>query len=711
MKKYRIGYILQRWYNLIIIALFALVVACTKGNSYAPKSIIANIPKELPELPTEVNFVPENFRYTVDVYYKNDTVLLSDLPHGVTASVSGANVSISSLADSVEYLLHGAADSASFTLQSEKSPLITLMHLRLFSRDRAAIDVTSPEIAYIQSVGNSINYIMDGVPGDTSAVVKKASALSVHGSAVLCGNGKLAMRGERKAAMRATGTLVVDGVNLSIEMARADGVVADSGLVIKSGNMQISSWKDAIKSKAGSVVLLGGNMVLNGIGKKGDAVQARNIIMYNGHLSAKIVGEASRGLNSKGSIFILGGILDVEASGSAIYSAKKNDYTSGACIKTENHFYMGGGYVSLNNSGVAGKGVNCNGQLQIDAGTLLVCNRGNDVVHELDPNAHASAKGIKCDSTMLINGGTIEVLVFGQGERCEGIESKYDMTIGGNTTDIYVYANDDAINSGGNFVMNGGRVYAYSVSNDAVDSNDGIALNDGLLIANGSNSPEQGIDTDFENRYSITGGTVLSIGGTMGPSPCLPKSSATSQPVVAWGGTNLQRNKFVMLSDSDGKVVMAYEIPRNLQHGGVLFSAPELKIDEAYSLAIVDSVSDDMKPLGYGLYKDGRFSGGSNVDWTQTAMLVVVGTDGKTTAINPDTLKMNDVAMMPPPMPPHNGAMPPMPPGFHPQGGMMPPPPPGGFPPHMMPEMPDSIKEHFMKRNDEGYSMGNLPGR
>lgn len=681
---------MQGYYHIMVAIFLALMVACGGSENNIPKSIIANIPTEKPELPDEVNFIPEKFKYTVDVYYKSDTVLLSDLPHGVTASLSGANVSILSHADSVEFLLHGAADSASFALRSDKSPLITLMHLRLFSRDRAAIEVASPEVAFIQSVGNSINYIMDGMPGDTSAVLKKASALTVHGSAVLCGDGKLALRGERKAAMRTTGTLVVDGMNVSVEMARSDGLVADSGLVIKRGNMHITSWKDALKSKAGSVVLLGGNLSLNGVGKKGDAVQARNIIMYDGHLSAKITGDASRGLNSKGSVFIIGGILDVEASGNAIYSAKKNDYTSGACIKTENHFYMGGGYASLNNSGMAGKGVNCNGQLQIDGGTLLVCNSGDDVVHELYPAAHASAKGIKCDSTMLINGGTIEVLVFGKGERCEGIESKYDMTIGGNETAIYVYAYDDAINSGGNLQVNGGRIYAYSVSNDAIDSNAGIALNGGLVIANGSNSPEQGIDSDFEKDFSVTGGTIVSIGGAMGPSPCLPKSNMTSQPVVAWGGVNLQRGKSLLLSNSEGEIVMAYTIPRNIQHGGVLFSTSEFKVGDTYSLAVVDSLYG-MQSLGYGLYKGGSSRGGTNVFGSQAAMLA------------PDMPS----SMPPPGMPPHNGAMPPPPFGDFPpkeRGGMMPPQPFAG-------ELPDSIKSIFMQRNDEGYSMGNLPGR
>lgn len=713
-------------YSFAIIIFTLIIVACSADGGKYPKSIIANIPKEAPVLPAEVNFDPNNFEHAVDVYFDDDTVMLSNLPHGVTAAIDGANVSIRSIAGGVEYLLHGNSDDASFTLNSDKSSLVTFMNLRLFSRNRAAVDVASPEITFLHCMGNAINYLMDGVPGDTSATQKKAAAVSVNGSAVFCGNGKLALRGERKAAVRATGTLVVDGANISVEMARADGLVADSGMVVKSGNMHITSCKDALKSKAGSVVLLGGNMVLNGVGRKGDAVQARNIIIYDGHLSARVAGDASRGLNSKGSVFLLGGILDVEASGNAIYSAKKNDYTSGACIKAETHFYMGGGYASLNNSGVAGKGVNCNGQLQIDGGMLLVCNRGNDVVHEYDRNAHASAKGIKCDSTMLINGGTIEVLVFGKGERCEGIEAKYDMTIGGDDTDIYVYSYDDAINSGGNLQVNGGRIYAYSVANDAVDSNAGIAISGGVLIANGAHSPEQGIDTDYEREFSITGGTVVSVGGAMGPAPCLPKSTHTKQAVFAMGHGSLLRNQYATLLDEEGKILLSYQLPRTINGGAFLVSIPHIKVGESYSFVVADTLSGGVNS-GYGLFSSGSVDGNAEYSWKQTGLLAVASFDGNIVNINPDTIK-NMRGMMPPPAGFPGGDIP----GHqHPKGdfpppgapdGYMPPPPFGNFPPQgeggMLPpppfagEQPDSLRPMFMQRGaSEEYGPGNLPGK
>ncbi len=679
--------------KIALLSLLFLSLACVNREQTANENLILNRPEVAPKLSQSLYFVPDSFRHTVAVIFEKDTVRLSELPDGVSAAVAKSHVAIRSSLPGVEFILQGASDNASFELYSEKSPLVTLAHLRLFSHNRSALSIASPQIVFMQSAVGTLNYIMDGVPGDTVSNVKKAAAVEIYGSAILCGSGYVAIRGERKMALRTTGTLLLDDANVAVEMSRGDALVADSGFIVRKGNIHVTAFKDAIKSKAGNVVVLGGNIVLHGVGEKGDGIQARNIYVYGGNISTNVEGNASRGLNSKGSVYLVDGIVDVRASGNAIFSPKKNDYTSGACIKSEADFYMRGGYVSLNNSGVGGKGINCNGLMQIDGGTLLVCNSGNDTVHPLDRNAHTSAKGIKCDSAMLVKGGKIEVLVFGKGERCEGLEAKYDMTIKGDETSLYVYAYDDAINSGGNLLIDGGNIYAYSVANDGIDSNAGIAINGGVVIANGGNSPEQGIDTDYEKEFSITGGTVVTIGGTMGPSPCLPKSRQTSQAFFVTGATSLSYAKYATLLDDENRIIAAYLLPRTINGGGIFLSTPQLRVGGEYSFLFADTLLNSVAQ-GNGLYTGGIADATPEYSWMQEALLAIASAKGTVTSINPDTLK-NVHNMMPPPPPPGGFLSP----------ADMPPPPTAG-------DVMGGRPQIFMQRESgEGYGLNNLPGR
>ncbi len=692
---------MRKFFYFVIIILF---FACgEKHTRSVVVNIVDDIPAGAPVLPQSSILNVDDFSKCIHVHYCGDSVTYSALPQGVEAMVNGANILFRSTQEGVEFRLSGNADYASFELHSEKTPLVTLEGVRLFSRDRAALLLASSQTMFLRSVGDTINYIMDGVPGDTLLNTKKAAAVQLMGNAVLCGDAKLSLRGERKAAMHASGSLLLDDVDLTIEMARADGIKADSGLVVAGGQLTVNSWKDALKSKAGSVVLLDGEMNLNGMGKKGDAMQAYNVFLFGGNMKLDVKGEASRGINSKGSVYILGGNLNVTASGNAIYSPKKNDYTSGACIKSEKNFYMGAGNVRLSNSGLAGKGINCNGLLQISGGELTVDVSGDDVVNQTDRNIHASAKGIKCDSAMLIAGGDVRVHVYGRGERCEGIESKYEMTIAGNDTKVYVYAFDDAINAGKFLNLDGGKIYAYSVANDAIDGNDKISINGGLTIANGSTSPEQGIDTDYDALFSVKGGTLLSVGGMMGPAMCLPRSNDTSQPVVAWTGINIASGDYINVATDAGDVICSYKLPRDLHFGGVLFSSPLMQCGNGYSIWIGDSVADTQY-VGNGMYESGRVDECDAFEWVQQTLVALIGTDGNVQHLQLHN-KNDKAGNMPPPPPPFGDAA---------NGNMPPPPTFGGAANGNMPSPPPFGKAGDEKSNVSGgynaYGKDNLPG-
>ena len=714
------------------LLLMLLIVACGEKIPTANIShnILDSIPNERPILEEKYNLNKENFNKIVDITFNNGTVQHSQLPQGVYAQSDGKNIRFASRISGVEFRLSGHSNDGSFSVDSDSSVLVTLNDVALASRNSTPIKIACREVAYLQCIGKVANYLADyHTEADTE---KTAAALETTGEIVLCGGGKLALCGKRRYAMHCNGRLLINNIALVVENSVHDAISTIGGIAVVKGNIHINSTKDAIKAKKGNVLFFDGNISLNATGEKGDGVQADNIYMYGSNLSIKTSGNASRGLSSKGSIYIIDGSLSVLTEGEAIFTAKKADYSSNACIKCEKAMYIGGGYLNLENTATAGKGINCNGKLQMNGGILLVRNYGEDIVHPTIADAHASAKGIKCDSTIAINGGKIEVLVFGKGERCEGMESKDEIYISGDAN-IYVYASDDAINSGGNFIMNNGKLYAYSANNDGIDGNKGIIINGGTLIANGSGSPEQGIDCDFDGNMRITGGTVVAIGGMMGDKPNIPRNKFSTQQAVAWSGIELQRDKHINLCDEKENIILSYKLPRSMSHAGVVISSPLLQKDGTYTLSTSETITADSH-IGNGLFTNGKCAATEDKkEITLTALVTKINAAGEIESISTDTMDITK-GMMPPPPFGMGGGGPGIPPPFaNGQGGPGMPPPdfknaPGMPPPPFdINNIPDSIKKRFpfpgdgkmpfppphfdgMRGKDEGYNAGNLPG-
>ncbi len=679
----------MRLIKIFFFLLAVLSVACGDKKTYI-ETIMPNIPAEVPSLPQSAMLCVDSFPACVNVEYKGDTAILSALPQGVRATVNGAKVAVSSSVEGVHFMLRGEAGDGSFALTSSAKVLVSMDALMLFSQKGNAMTINAPKGVFLRAEEGRPNYIMDAAASEAEYVAKNSAAIRIDGNAVVCG-GSIAIKGQRMSAIHCSGRMILNNKNFAVEGAATDAVVADSGIVVANGNIFVSGARDAFKSKRGNLVVLGGNIKVEAGREKGDGVQARNFYLYGGSVEIKSSGAAARGINSKGAVYLMDGYLNVETNGEPIFSPKKADYTSASCIKSATHTYIRNACVTLVNNADGGKGVNCDGIMRIDGGMLSVLNRGNDVQHPEEPDAHSSAKGIKCDSVLIIRGGAIDVRVFGKGQRSEGVESKKNMFIGGNAA-INIFAFDDALNAGGDIIIDGGRLYAYSVANDGIDGNACISLRGGIVVANGGNAPEQGLDVDGDSRFDVRGGVLVAVGGTMGPAPTLPRAQATEQPVAACVGSELERGKYAALCSADGTVLYAYRLPRSLVGGAVTFSSPQMSVGHSYSLVLCDSV-EGAKNLGNGLLEGGRVNDSPALSWKQQQLLAVVSADGSVRFLDKLAAGDNDGRPMPPPPPPFGGDNEgrPMPPPFGGDNGGRPmPPPPYNF-------------------VDEGYNEDNLP--
>lgn len=188
-----------------------------------------------------------------------------------------------------------------------------------------------------------------------------------------------------------------------------------------------------------------------------------------------------------------------------------------------------------------------------------------------------TTKGIKALGTVTIDGGNITVNTKTAG--AEGIEGKKGVTLAGGT--VNVDAQDDGINSGGKIVFAGADVKVISRGNDAVDSNS--RENGAITISGGSvfacsliGPPEEGLDSD-ESPIVITGGVVLSMGGSMGPDGSMPTKQSATQPYLLSRNIKVKKGSTVSIKN-DNKVYYSATMPEDATFSNVLISAPEYSV-------------------------------------------------------------------------------------------------------------------------------------
>jgi len=201
-----------------------------------------------------------------------------------------------------------------------------------------------------------------------------------------------------------------------------------------------------------------------------------------------------------------------------------------------------------------------------------------------------TCKGIKVGGQLTIESGTITVSTESRG--AEGIEGKKGVTINGGIIDIK--SMDDAINSNGRIIFNGGETTAWSVGNDAIDTN--CQEKGALIIAGGKVSaysqvgpPEEAFDSDFQPMV-ISGGTAFGVGGSMGGMTIDPKLETAEQACLIISNLNVKKGDKVELYNAKNKkqtiALLAESLPFDFNGSHTILTSPELKVGEKYILKI-----------------------------------------------------------------------------------------------------------------------------
>ncbi|WP_428739724.1 carbohydrate-binding domain-containing protein [Sulfurimonas sp.] len=392
-------------------------------------------------------------------------------------------------------------------------------------------------------------------------------------------------------------TLFGEGA-LTVQSESQDALRSNDGLVIVSGEYNVTAGDDAIRGKD-YLIIEGGTFVLSagGDGLKSDNEDDETrgyILVSDGNFTIE---SANDGLQAETDLLITDGNFTVTTAGGS--SASIDDDTSAKGLKAGVNIFIADGEFNVDS---ADDSIHSNENIYINNGEFTLAS-GDDGVHS--------------DTYLEINGGEGVI-----SESYEGLESA-EMVL--NNGYFQITSSDDGINvaggadssSGGSFSsssnysldINDGFYYV-DADGDGLDANGYITQTGGIVIVNGPSSGANGA-IDYDNYYEIDGGILVAV-GTSNMSEDV-SSSSESYSVFSNLGSTISAGTLLNIQDSSGTTVLTFESSKS--YNSVVF------------------VSDDVSAGTYTIYKGGSSTGtsyhGLILDGTYTA-----GTKLKTVTVD-----------------------------------------------------------------------------
>lgn len=494
---------------------------------------------------------------TISIVFSESGATVSGDPSGIV-TVSGNDVTANNTSEAlITYELSGTASDGFFKLYSSAKQVIELKGLNLKNPNGAAINNQSHKKTSVVVTGE--NYLTDGAvnssgdyPDQTSDEDMKAAFFS-EGQLIFSGDGSLTVTANGKAGITSDNYVSVqDGVTINVTSTGGHGIRGSEKVTISSGTVNVNT---------------------SATGKKG--------------------------ISTDGEFSLSDGTVTIVSTSSA--GTVDGELTGAAGIKADESLIIDGGSLSVTVSGKGCKGIACDGDGHFNGGTVKVIASGANYGSSSsggpwggsNSSESKSSKGIRFEGDLYFDGADVDVTCAAH----EGIEAKGAITItAGNVSST---ASDDAINSGTDMTISGGKVYAFSSGNDGLDANGDMYVKGGYIFAVGSGSPEVALDANTEERHKlyISGGTLLAFGG-------IESGSSITQPVL--NVTSWTANTEYSLYDGD-TLLTTFTAPSK-GGNGIVISHPSLVSGNSYTL----KTSSGSTTLTASMEAQGGNGGGGN---------------------------------------------------------------------------------------------------
>ncbi len=579
---------------------------------------------------------------------------------GVTVSRDGAHITVNNDNTEVEmaFQLTGTTDNGSLLYNGIYKATIILDGVTITNPLGPAIDIECGKRIALQLKKETVNTLTDGTGGDWKAALYCKGHLEIDKSGTLnvCGNTRHAISAKEYIQLkRSEGTINILG-------AQSDGIHCQQYFLAGGYSVNISNVAgDGIQAELsgddpyeedypdGSIYIQGGTFHIQCSGEDVAGLQADSIIHIDEEkgttvLSVEMSGNGSNGMKADSAVNILAGNIDITNAGGVLTVG--TDTQSAKCISADQTINLLGGVITLTSTGAGGKCIKSDGTFTMGDeatgnGPLLTASTtggtsGTSYVSSISEargggggggggfwpggggnttGSGSSAKAIKAMGAICIYGGESYISTLTNG--AEGIESKTSITINGGHHSVKAY--DDAINSSGQIIFNGGITICCSTGNDAIDSNYGrtgavVIGNGNVLTYTTRGAPEMGIDCDNNSYIQITGnGIAISAGGSQGGSGSASISNAAQGYGIVTSTISYQTGRYYTLSDSSGKALVTYSFAGNVSSNYSLFTATGMLKGSSYTVKYGTSAPTDATESFGGFYIGGSSQATTNV--------------------------------------------------------------------------------------------------
>ena len=311
---------------------------------------------------------------TVEVTYIDDRAVVENpfAFDSVAVEIDGAKVIVTSTTTrEVGYTLQGSSNDGGFKLYGVKKYNLYLNGVTLHNQSGAAINSQCGKRGRVFVVDGTVNLLSDASSYSTLSGEDEKGTFFSEGQLVFEGNdGELTVNGNYKHAICSDDYVEVRGGNIIVGSAKSDALHVNDSVIVLGGVLDFNAGSDGIdcdgiiRLNGGSVRVVAPNYDVKGI------KSASDIIIDGAEVSVVVNGEASKGIKSTGTFNMLSGALNVEATGNTILIAGDPSYST--CIKCDSVVSINGGELSLKATGIAGRGISADVDVNITAGDIMV---------------------------------------------------------------------------------------------------------------------------------------------------------------------------------------------------------------------------------------------------------------------------------------------------------------------------------------------------
>ncbi len=468
---------------------------------------------------------------TVSIVYNGSSArVINPLAfENVAVSTSGSKVVISStsVVKGLNYKISGASTNGSLKIYSDTKFNLVMENVNLTNTSGPAINVQSGKTTSVYLPAGTASYLKDGASyadslvNESGAYEDQNAAFFCKGNVAFSGTGSLTITGvgAEKHGLVTKDAMTFAGATLIVKSAAKDGLHPKDGFTMTSGTINVTATGDAIDADEGYVAISGGSVTtITSMASSNGISSYTTMNIANAEINVTVSGDEGKGLKAGYGMTLGAGNFTINTSGKAVLSASGSGYDPSYCsaIKGDSLITINGSNIIIKCTGLAGKGISSDQNIQILSGTVNVTTTGAGATYKNSTGTtdcyHATA--ITADGNIAIIGGTVTTSCSGTAGR--GITADGTTTIGSPSTSPVI-----SITTTGAKITLSGSDYCEAkamTSDEALtiesgiitvsSADDGIKSDASIIVNNGSITISKSVEGMEAPYITINGGTI-----------------------------------------------------------------------------------------------------------------------------------------------------------------------------------------------------------